>query len=93
MGYSKIIDEITNELELFKQEHKPYYGKFVDCDGVKCPICGTTMSFYLKGNFGGTLGVFECNCGYRDASVENASYYATSEDWNRFYEETKDIMF
>ena len=57
-----------------------------------CPNCGKEMSFYIEGNFGGALGVFECNCGYKDKSVENISY-ATSEDWDSFWKETEDIMF
>ena len=60
---------------------------------AKTQECKEKMKFYLEGNFGGTLGVFECSCGYKSKSVENASYYATIEDWNGFYEETKDIMW
>ena len=59
----------------------------------KCPKCGSEMSFYLEGNFGGTLGVFECGCGYRDASVNNTYNYATDEDWKKFREATKDIIW
>lgn len=58
-----------------------------------CPECKEKMRFYLEGNFGGTLGVFECSCGYKNKSVDNADYYATSKDWHRFHEETKDIMW
>lgn len=58
-----------------------------------CPICGENISFHLEGNFGGTLGVFECkNCGYRDASTTNASY-ATNEEWDEFEEATQNIMW
>lgn len=60
---------------------------------IKCPKCNNEMSFHLEGNIAGTLGVFECSCGYRDASVENTYNYATSEDWNRFWKETEDIMW
>lgn len=58
----------------------------------KCPECSREMSFYITGSFGGSLGVFECKCGYRDESYENIKY-ATDEDWERFWEETKDIMW
>ena len=36
MAYSKILDEIIDELfeELFGTESNPFYGKFIDTDGV-----------------------------------------------------------
>ena len=58
----------------------------------KCPKCGREMSFYIEGNFGGSLGVFECSCGHKNKSTENMSY-ATSEDWDRFWKATEDIMW
>ena len=57
-----------------------------------CPKCGKEMSFYLEGNFGGALGVFECECGYIDQNYSNISY-ATDADWERFWNETEGIMW
>ena len=93
MEHSKIIDEIVSELELFKQESNPYYGKCIDIGGIRCLLCGRAMSFYLEGNIAGAFGVFECSCGYRDASIENACDFATHKDWDRFWKETEDIMW
>ena len=58
----------------------------------KCPKCGKEMSFYIEGNFGGSLGVFECKCGYIDRSCSNMSY-ATDKDWEDFWNRTIDIMW
>lgn len=60
-----------------------------------CPECGEHMSFYIEGNFGGSLGVFNCtceDCEYEDRSVDNM-IYATDDELKKFYEDTKDIMW
>lgn len=53
----------------------------------KCPKCGGKLKFYLEGNFGGTIGNFECKCGFKDRSYEN-SFFATNEEWKEFHEWT-----
>ena len=58
----------------------------------KCPKCGNEMQFYIEGNFGGSLGVFECDCGHKDKSRENM-FYAANEDWDRFWKATEDVMW
>jgi hypothetical protein len=50
------------------------------------------MSFHLEGNFGGTIGIFTCECGYKDSSIENY-LYATEEDIAEFEEATQGIMW
>ena len=57
-----------------------------------CPNCGKHLSFRIEGNFGGALGIFSCNCGYRDSSVENY-VYATNEEIAKFEKVTEGIMF
>lgn len=58
----------------------------------KCPECGKEMLFYIKGSFVGTLGVFECKCGYKSQSSSNISY-ATNEEWERFRKNTKSVRW
>lgn len=57
-----------------------------------CPKCGEQMAFHIEGNFGGTLGIFDCSCGYRNGDYSNF-LYATEDELNEFYENTKDIMW
>lgn len=57
-----------------------------------CPNCGKHLSFHIDFDFGGTLGVFNCNCGYKDRSYDNYSY-ATKQEREEFEEATKDIMW
>lgn len=58
----------------------------------KCPKCGKEMSFYIEGNIAGSLGVFECECGYKNKNGLNI-HYATDEDWERFHNNTSGIMW
>ena len=57
-----------------------------------CPNCGKQLSFHIDFDFGGTLGVFSCKCGYKDESYYNYSY-ATCNEREAFEEATKDIMW
>lgn len=57
-----------------------------------CPNCGNHMDFYIEGNFGGSLGVFNCKCGYKNKSLDNMKY-ANSNDWLDYDERYRDIMF
>lgn len=56
-----------------------------------CPKCKKQMSFHIEGNFGGALGVFTCECGYRDSSIENYQY--ATEDEIISEEATTEIMW
>ena len=58
----------------------------------KCPKCNKEMLFYIDGNFGYEIGVFECKCGYIDRSYSNMCY-ATDKDWENFWNHTNDIMW
>ena len=57
-----------------------------------CPNCGKSLSFHIDFDFGGTLGVFNCKCGYEDKSYYNYSY-ATHDERKAFEEATKNIMW
>lgn len=57
-----------------------------------CPSCGSHMSFDIDFDFGGTLGIFNCSCGYKDRSYDNLRY-ATNDEREAFEEATKDIMW
>lgn len=50
------------------------------------------MAFHVAGGFGGALGIFNCNCGYKNSSYSNFSY-ATKVELDKFYEDAKDIMW
>lgn len=57
-----------------------------------CPKCNKEMRFYINGNIAGALGVFECECGYKNEDISNINY-ATNEDWDRFWKNTEGIEF
>ena len=57
-----------------------------------CPECGKHMSFHIDFDFGGTLGVFSCDCGYKNSSYNNL-IYATKNEREEFEEATKNIMW
>ena len=57
-----------------------------------CPRCGKPLLFHIEGNFGGALGIFSCECGYKDSSIENY-LYATEAELAKFEEASADIMW
>lgn len=57
-----------------------------------CPECGKQMTFDMEGNFGGTFGIFNCECGYKDKSYSNITY-ATEDDWSKFRKDNVGIMW
>ena len=58
----------------------------------KCPHCGKEVEFYIQGSIWGEYGVLHCKCGYSYINVSNLQY-ATKEDWEKFEEASKGIMW
>ena len=57
-----------------------------------CCRCGKQMQFYIIDSFGGNMGLFKCSCGHEDMRESNL-LYATQDDWDKFYENSGDIMY